>query len=292
MRCKRDIFHKLLFPSPFKSKGMSNMLKSIVVSTSGTKFSALAFKENIKESIAKVAALGFDAVELAVRDPKLVNFDELSEIISSNNLPVTAIGTGQAYGEEGLSFTNPNEAVRKETVKRIKDQMDFSHKLGKPQIIIGLIRGKAGPGMDRKLAEKYFIESMQECADYRPEVTLTLEAINRYETDLYNDTTSTMKVIDEIGRKNVKMLYDTFHMNIEEPDMIKAIFNSKDYISHIHVADSNRWAPGCGHIDFYDIFDALEQINYNGAVSAEILPKPTSDESARLTIDFLKKVGL
>ncbi|MGE5582273.1 MAG: 5-keto-L-gluconate epimerase [Bacillota bacterium] len=268
------------------------MLKCIVVSTSGTKFSALAFKENIKDSIAKVAALGFDAVELAVRDPNLINFEELNEILRGFNLPVPAIGTGQAYGEEGLSFTNSNPAVRKKAVQRIKDQMDFSNKLCKPQVIIGLIRGTVEPGMDRELAEGHFIECMQECADYRREIILTLEPINRYETNLYNDTTSMIEVINKIGRRNVKMLFDTFHMNIEEPDMIKAIHSSKDYISHVHFADSNRWAPGCGHIDFKEIIAALREINYHEAVSAEILPKPTPDDSARLTMDFFKKSGL
>jgi sugar phosphate isomerase/epimerase len=268
------------------------MLKCIVVSTSETKFSALAFKENTGESIAKIAALGFDAVELAVRDPNLINFDELSEIIRKNKLPVTAIGTGQAYGEEGLSVTDPDPVIRRSAIKRIKDQMDFAYKLGKPQVIIGLIRGAAKTGMSMQTAEKYFVEGVQECADYKPEVVLTLEPINRYETNLYNDTASMKKVIDKIGRNNVKILFDTFHMNIEEPDMIQAVCDSKDYISYFHIADSNRWAPGCGHINFQDIITALKKINYNNAVSAEILPEPSPEESARLTINYLKKLGL
>ncbi|MGE5582580.1 MAG: 5-keto-L-gluconate epimerase [Bacillota bacterium] len=268
------------------------MLKSIVVSASGTKFSALAFKENLKESIAKVAALGFDAVELAVRDPHLVDLEELQIILRDYNLMVSAIGTGQAYGEEGLSFANPDPAIRKKAVQRIKDQLEFSEKLCKPQVIIGLVRGTVVAGMRKELAEGYFIECMQECADFKREIILTLEPINRYETNLYNDTASMIEVINKIGRRNVKMLYDTFHMNIEEPDMIKAIHNSKDYISHVHFADSNRWAPGCGHIDFKKIIAALKEINYRNAISAEILPKPSSDESAKLTMDFFKKADL
>ena len=74
--------------------------------------------------------------------------------------------------------------------------------------------------------------------------------------------------------------------------MIKSILEAKDYITHVHFADSNRWAPGCGHINFSEIIDTLQKINYQGAISAEILPKPSPDESVRLTIEYYKKLGL
>ncbi len=268
------------------------MQKCIVVSTPGAKFSALALKADFRESLKKVADLGYDAVELAVRNPKILDINEIKELLGKYKLPVPAIGTGQAYGEEGLSFTDSEEEVRKQAVQRIKDQMDFAVELGGAQVIIGLIRGTVHPDMEREIAEQYLIQSMRECADYNPKVRLTLEPVNRYETNLYNDLKSMRLLIDKINRPNVKMLIDTFHMNIEEPDMIKSILEAKDYITHVHFADSNRWAPGCGHINFSEIIDTLQKINYQGAISAEILPKPSPDESVRLTIEYYKKLGL
>lgn len=268
------------------------MKKCIVVSTPDAKFSALAFKEDFNDSIRKVAELGFDAVELAVRNPKDINIDEVKRTLKRYNLPVPAIGTGQAFGEEGLSFTDPDTEIRKKAVQRIKDQMDFSLEVGNAQIIIGLIRGVVEDESYIAEAEKQFIKCMQECADYNSEVILTVEPINRYETNLYNDLLSMKEVIDKINRPNIKMLIDTFHMNIEEPNIIDSIIKVKDYISHVHVADSNRWAPGCGHIDFKEIINTLKDIGYEGAISAEILPKPNPDESARLTIEHFKKLGL
>lgn len=268
------------------------MQKCIVISTPGAKFSALAMKEDFRESIKKVAALGYDAVELAIRDPGTVAVHEIKRLLQQHHLTVPAIGTGQAYGEEGLSFTDPDPEIRRKAVQRIKDQMNLTIDIGGAQVIIGLIRGTVKPGMDREEAEKYFIQSMLECLEYKPEVTLTLEPINRYETNLYNDTRSAMEVIDKIGRSNLKMLVDTFHMNIEERDIIESILHAKGYISHVHFADSNRWAPGCGHIDFSEILDALEEIGYQGAVSAEILPKPTPEECLKLTMAYYQKLGL
>jgi len=268
------------------------MKKCIVVSTPGAKFSALALKEDFGKSLRTIAELGYDAVELAIRDPKRIDVDELRKLLDHYHLPVPAIGTGQAYGEEGLSFTDPDPEIRKKAVRRIKDQINLSVELGGSQVIIGLIRGKAQPKMDPAEAEKYFSQGLVECLDFNPHITLTLEPLNRYETDLYNDTFSAQAVIDKVGRSNFKMLVDTFHMNIEEPDIIESILRVRAYISHVHFADSNRWAPGCGHIDFTKILDALKDIGYQGAVSAEILPKPAPEECLKLTMAYYRKLGL
>ena len=108
----------------------------------------------------------------------------------------------------------------------------------------------------------------------------------------YDEALAAPHIIDEVKKPNLKMLVDTFHMNIEEPDMVESILGAKEYISHVHFADSNRWAPGCGHIDFRKILEALKQIGYRGAISAEILPKPTPEECVKLTIQYYKQLGL
>ncbi len=268
------------------------MQKSIVVSTPEAEFSALAFKEDFKESIKKVAKFGFDAVELAVRNPENIDIVKTKEVLEEYNLSVPAIGTGQAYGEEGLSFTNPDKEIREQAVERIKAQMDFSEQIGDPQIIIGLIRGIMDEDQKIAEAEKYFLECLRKCADYKRNIILTLEPINRYETNLYNTIESMKGFISKVDRDNVKLLVDTFHMNIEEPDIYDSIKNSAQYISHVHVADSNRWAPGCGHLDFEKIIETLKDIDYDGALSAEILPKPDPDKSAELTMKCFEGLGI
>ena len=207
-------------------------------------------------------------------------------------MPVSAIGTGQAYLADGLSFTDPDHNIRAKAIELIKNHMTFAAEIGCAQIIIGLIRGTVEDNATFEIAEKYFIECMQECADCNRNITLAIEAINRYETNLYNNLMATKTVIDKIGRQNVKILIDTFHMNIEETDMVKSIMQVKDYISHVHIADSNRLAPGCGHINFSEILNALKEINYNGVLSAEILPEPSSLESALLTIKFYNNLDI
>jgi len=267
------------------------MKKSIVVSIQPTKFSALAFKEDFEKSIKKVADLGFDGAELAVRNPKDLKVENIIKIIKENDLEVPAIGTGQAYGEEGLSFSDPDEAVRKMAVDRIKDQIIFASHFG-AQVIIGLIRGIIKENVDKTEAEEWTIDCLRKCTEFAKEynIGLTLEPVNRYESNFINTLNEGIEFIKRVGTSNLGLLADTFHMNIEEVSIYDSIVQAKDYITHVHFADSNRWAPGCGHLDFAKIVQTLKKINYQGYVSAEILPLPDSDSCACLTAEYLGKI--
>jgi len=267
------------------------MKKSIVVSTSSTKFSALAFKEDLAENIKKVADLGFDGVELAVRDPKYLEVEKIINLMKECNLEVPAIGTGQAYGEEGLSFSDPNEIIRKMAVERINDQIMFASNFD-AQVIIGLIRGKINESVSQAEAEEWTIDCLRKCAELAKEynIRLTLEPVNRYESNFINTIVEGIEFIQRVGVTNLGLLIDTFHMNIEEVSIEDSIIQAKDYITHVHFADSNRWAPGCGHLDFKKIIKTLKKIDYQGYVSAEILPLPNPDAAARITAETLNKI--
>ena len=267
------------------------MKKSIVVSISSTKFSALAFKEDFEESIKKVADLGFDGAELAVRNPKDLKVEDVIKIIKENNLEVPAIGTGQAYGEEGLSFSDSDEVIRKMAVERINDQIVFASNFN-AQVIIGLIRGNVEESVGRAEAEEWTIDCLRECTEFAKEynIRLTLEPVNRYESNFINTLNEGIEFIKRVGASNLGLLADTFHMNIEEISIYDSIIQAKNYITHVHFADSNRWAPGCGHIDFKKVIETLKKINYQGYVSAEILPLPDPNSCARLTIEHLNKI--
>ena len=84
------------------------------------------------------------------------------------------------------------------------------------------------------------------------------------------------------------MIVGSFYMNIGDVDMQESIRQAKDYIFHVHYSDSNRLAPGMGHFDFIKMTEVLEEINYSGYISAEILPVPDSYTAAKQTIDSMK----
>jgi len=265
---------------------------AIVASVSPTSFEALAMSADVGAAFKLAAECGFDGVEIAVRDPGAVKADEIKAMAKDHGLGIAAIGTWQAWGEEGLSLTGPDENVRKKAIERLKKQLTLGAELG-AWIIIGLIRGTVDRKEDVPAALDVLAEGMAELGSYASEAGapgLLVEPINRYETRLLNSVDQTLTFLDRLNAPSVKLLADTFHMNIEDRDVAAAIVKAGTRLGHVHFADSNRWAPGQGHTDFAPILEALADLSYSGYLSAEIMPEPSPEEAVRLTGQFFKSI--
>jgi sugar phosphate isomerase/epimerase len=262
---------------------------SIVLSTHAAQFQAVALKGDLQANLAKIAAWGYDGVELAIRDPKLVDADELIRVVSSYGLEIPAIGTGQAWGEEGLSYTDPDPAVRAAAIERTQSHIPFAARTG-AAIIIGLLRGIVRPGVSQEQAMEWLVDALQQCcAAAEPHgARLALEPICRYETTLINNLAQGLDLLERVDAENMGLMPDTFHMNIEEPVIEDSIRAVGDRIFHFHVADSHRWYPGSGHLDFASIMAVLYATGYEGYVSGEWMPLPDADTSAEKGIAYLR----
>ncbi len=272
----------------------SDMIRfSVVLSTHAAQFAAATFKGDFAANIGRIAAMGYDGVELAIRDPRLVNADELVRLLEAHRLVVPAIGTGQAWGEEGLSFTAADPAIRRAAIERIKSHIPLAARLN-AVVILGLIRGITPRGQSHAQSMAYLIAALQECAAAAAPVGVryALEPLNRYETDLIHTVADGLTLIEQVGAPNFGLLLDTFHMNIEEPSIEASIRAAGDRIFHFHVADSNRWHPGAGHLDFAAILDVLLATGYTGFVSGEFLPIPDAETAARRSIAHLRDLPL
>jgi D-psicose/D-tagatose/L-ribulose 3-epimerase len=101
-------------------------------------------------------------------------------------------------------------------------------------------------------------------------ITLGMEALNRFEGYLLNTAAEALAYVKAVGLENVKVMRDTFHMNIEEDDLIDAIKSSGPYLGHFHIGEANRRPPRAGsRMDWPAIGRALREINYSGAVVME-----------------------
>ncbi|UCF66005.1 MAG: sugar phosphate isomerase/epimerase [bacterium] len=265
------------------------MKLSIVLSAQSASFTAMAYQGQLESNLKKIKKLGFDGVELAIRNPATLNLTELELLLNQNGLPVSAIGTGQVYGEDGMYFTHQDRKIRQAAIDRISSHLDLAEKWG-AVVIIGLIRGRSHPEVEKSEAEEWLLEALRICATQHEKVKLAIEPINRYETDLLNTVEECLHFLNKLKRNNVGLLLDSFHMNIEEPSITRSLENARKQLFHVHVADSNRWYPGAGHIDFSSIIRTLEKINYEGYISGEILPLPDADSSARNMIEYMKKI--
>jgi sugar phosphate isomerase/epimerase len=262
---------------------------ALVISVEDTGFDAVAMRGGWADAARAAAAMGFDGVELAVRDPGGVDETALSRLLQETGLTVPAVGTGQAFLADGLSLSHPDGGVRARAIERVEAHIRLASPLG-ASVIIGLIRGRVAGG--RRATEARLLSSFEPLvrAAEREGGVLIFEPINRYETDLLTTIGETAAFIDQIGGGPVGILADTFHMNIEEVSIEESLQAAGDRLRHVHTADSNRRAPGWGHLDFAAVLATLRAMSYRGWLSAEILPLPDPQAAARQTITHLRSL--
>ncbi|NQT59974.1 MAG: sugar phosphate isomerase/epimerase [Bacteroidetes bacterium] len=264
---------------------------STCLSTNPAKFEAVPFKGNFESNVAEIAKMGFDGIELAVRDPLIIDQEKIIGKIFQAGMEIPAIGTGQAWGEEGLSFTANDSEIREQAIERVISHIELSKKAGSV-IIIGLLRGVPDPAVPRDTVESWMLEAFTYCAQKAAatDVRMAFEPINRYETSLLNGVREGLEFIAKVGQDNLGMLLDTFHMNIEEPSIEESIALAGDRIFHFHYADSNRWYPGAGHLDFHSILETLYKTGYSGYISGEHRPDPEPVTAARNGLLYMREI--
>lgn len=264
---------------------------AVAITTGDAKFGPIIYRGNIRENIEKLSKLGYEGVEISIGDPKIIKIKELKEALKENSITLTTLGTGQAVAREGLTFVNPDKAIRKAAIDRIKEQIELASEFNS-SVIIGLIKGNLPDNSQKHQAMEWAIEACRECADFAQNcgVIILMEAINRYEVNWLNSVSDGINVIKKINKNNVLLHIDTFHMNIEDPSFRDSILEANNLVGYVHFADSNRWAPGYGHINFQEIISALREINYQGFLSLEVFPLPDPDTAAKKGIENIRKL--
>ncbi len=263
------------------------MKLSLVVSVEETAFDAVAVRGGWEAAVGRLAAMGYDGVEFAIRDAAAVDAGRLEAVAREAGLEVPALGTGQAYLRDGLSLSSPDGAVRRAAADRAIGYVHLAARLGS-RVIIGLIRGRVAGSLDATAAR--CLEGLRPVLDAAASagVRLVIEPINRYETDFLVTVGEALAFIEASGAPHLGVLADTFHMNIEEASIEGALQEAGGRLWHVHTADSNRRAPGAGHLDFGAIVGALAGLGYDGFLSAEILPKPDPEAAARQALETLR----
>lgn len=264
------------------------MKLSVAIADTNALPSAFVVFRGIEESIKKAAQLGYDGVELALKHAGEVDRSLLSKWLSQSAIEVSCISTGQVFADLGLMFTDSDRQKRTQLRDIFTDLIDLAADFGQ-MVNIGRVRGRIG-SLGKKQAEELFTDMARELCSYAAakNVTLVLEPVNRYEIDFINNVEQGVELMKKVDMPNMKLMPDVFHMNIEDKTISNELAKNIDYIAYIHLADSNRMAPGWGHTDFDDIFTKLKQVKYNGWVSVEILPRPEPDTAARQAAEYLR----
>lgn len=241
----------------------------------------------LPEAFATAAATGFDAVELFLPGPDFISVDEVKSLAEKHGLAIAAVGTGAGWLRQGLSLTDPSAEKREASLEFVLSMVNFGGKLGAPAIL-GSMQGRKHDedSLDHLTAGLHACS--QAAAAYV--VPFIYEPLNRYETNLFNRLLDAVAFLETNDLKNVVLLADLFHMNIEESDVAAALRDAGRHVGHVHFADSNRQAMGFGHTDAAAVIAALREIGYPGYLSAEILPLPDPETAARQTISSIRSL--
>lgn len=245
----------------------------------------------LAEAFAAAASIGFDAVELFLPGPDFVSVTEVRSLAAANGLSIAAVGTGAGMLRHGLSVTDPALEKREAAIDFVLSMIDFGGQLGAPAIL-GSMQGRCLAEMSRDVALEILAAGLWRCAERAAThgVTFIYEPLNRYETNLFNRLEDAAEFLELHDLKNVVLLADLFHMNIEERDPAAAIRRVGKHVGHVHFADSNRQAMGFGHTRPEMAIAALREVGYSGYLSAEILPLPDPESAARQTILSIRTV--
>ncbi|NNU83400.1 sugar phosphate isomerase/epimerase [Geobacillus sp. BMUD] len=230
------------------------------------------FPQNMKEKLEAIRLMGFDAFE--IDGSRLINeFQDVKKAVQETAVPVvTACGGYRGW------IGDFDKEKRKSAVQDIISILCHLERIGAQGIVVpaawGMFSKRLPPLIPPRSEEQdraVLLDSLDKLNEAAKETGtyIYLEPLNRYEDHMLNRLEDAVSLIEEGRFSNVKITADFFHMNIEEPKIEDSIRKAKKYIGHVHLADSHRYQPGDGHLDFSSGLKALKEIGYTGYLAFE-----------------------
>ena len=226
--------------------------------------------EPIQATIERLARLGYDGLEIS-GEPQGFDAGQVRSLLDENGLECWGAVTLMTGGRDLL---HEDPYVRLGSVQYVKDCLSFVAALdGKIVTVVPSTVGKIVPMASPEDEWGWAVDGLKECQAHAEEVgvRIGLEPLNRFETYFLNRCDQALALADAVGG-NCGVALDTFHMNIEESDLLEAIRAAGDRLVDFHVADNNRMPPGYGALDWDAIARELQGIGYEGHLTVEFVP--------------------
>jgi D-psicose/D-tagatose/L-ribulose 3-epimerase len=230
------------------------------------------FKAEDIHLIEKVAEMGFSVIELGVASEKPpFEVKAVRERLKTAGLE----GCVCSYipGDRDIASSDPD--VRRRGVEYMKSLVATTSALG-GSILCGplyaeLFRARYLPAAERRQEWDWSVAGLRQAGALAENegVTVALECLNRFETDLINMAEQAVRLVEEVGSPAVGVHLDTFHMSIEEKDQGQAIRATGSHLKHFHACENDRGTPGSGQVNWQTVRDALREIRYDGHVVIE-----------------------
>ena len=245
---------------------------------------ATAVDESHDGILEQLKEIGYDGVAVPIFAHAAAAFQRLGGKLDELGLERTAVtvSTGDA------NPISPDSSVRAEAVTRLKGAVDMCELVGAP-MLCGPYHSALGEFSGAMPSEEEWANgkaTLREVADYAGEkgVTLVLEYLNRFELYFLNCAADCARFVREVDHPNLRMMYDTFHANIEEKDITEAVKSCIDVCAHVHISENDRSTPGSGGVDWDTSFAALKEVGYEGWMVVEAFGLSLPDLAAATKI--------
>jgi D-psicose/D-tagatose/L-ribulose 3-epimerase len=211
---------------------------------------------------------GWDGVEVPIHDLSL-DYKAWGRRLNDLDLRRTA-STIRTAADNPIS---PDAKVRAAAVDATKRTLDCCHAVG-AELLIGPIHSALATFTGRQATDdewRWGSESLREIAEHAEAagVTIGVEYINRFENYFLTCAADAVRLVKEVNHPRLRMMYDTFHANIEEKDPIAALRQSAPYLVEVHISENDRGTPGKGHFRWREMFAALNEIHFDGWLVCE-----------------------
>ncbi len=232
--------------------------------------------ENLFPVLELIKEIGYDGVEVPIFDSNPESWFGFRKKLDELNLDRIAVTIN---GPEH-NFIHFDAEHRNNALERNKLALDCAMVLGS-ELLTGPFHSALGvfTGAKASLQEKEWArENLWDMAEYADSlgITLGLEYLNRFESYLVSSTDELLDLVNYVNHPACKMMFDTFHANIEEKSMPEAIRKMGDKLIHVQLSENDRGTLGHGHIQFEEIINALKSINYTGVLSVEAFSEKLS----------------
>jgi len=225
--------------------------------------------ESLMPVLEQLKKIGYDGVEVPIFGGEASQFRPWAKRLDDLGFERTAV-TIRTDADNPISADAKTRSAGVEATKRT---LDCCQALGAMSLCgpfhsaIGLFSGK-GPTQDEW---KWGVENMRTVAEHAKSagVMLAVEYLNRFETYFLTCAAETARFIKEVNHPNCRMMYDTFHANIEEKAIAEAIRTAAPYTVHVHISENDRSTPGEGHVPWKETFDTLHETGYDGWMVVE-----------------------
>lgn len=243
--------------------------------------------DNFRHQLETLRRHDFSGVELNIADPLAVDLQELQDFLGDFDLRMTHFASGLSAKKMNLSLSSAAETVRRESVAFCRECLSWlaGHGAG---MIVGFLKGPAVSDADTARAQ--FEHSLDEIGRLAGQlaVPVLIEATNRYESAVANSLSDTAAFVKTAGGAFLRILPDTFHMNIEETDSETSLENFQHLFDSLHISDNNRYFPGHGAIDFGGLIRLLRKLCYTGGLAIEGNLKAELAQDLEYTMTYLK----